>query len=146
MGCPSSASRLAAQSARIERARPSGTHVPPVLRMPPFVTIRAAVAAPARAQRTDDEPLVVAELVLAVSVRVGGVEHRDPGLGCRGDRVQRALLVAILVRREAHAAEADAQLAGTEPVHHALAGRADERFEHRRFVREFAPRRPWNRR
>ena len=53
MGCPSSAARLASQSARIERARPSGTQAPPVLRMPPFVTMRARSPLPlSRSART----------------------------------------------------------------------------------------------
>ena len=46
IGSPSSATRLASQSARIAFARPSGIQPPPSRRIPPFVTIRAPSAAP----------------------------------------------------------------------------------------------------
>ena len=50
-----------------------------------------------------------------VAVRAGGVEHGDAGLGGRRDRRERAFLVTILVRRQPHAAEADAELRVREP-------------------------------
>ena len=69
----------------------------------------------AAAEPAGEQPLVVAELPFAVAVRPCGVEDRDAGLGGGGDRVERTLLVAVRVRREAHAAEADAELRGAKP-------------------------------
>ena len=58
IGSPSSATRLASQSARIVFARPSGTQPPPSRRIPPFVTIRALPAAPhARSARARSRSL-----------------------------------------------------------------------------------------
>ena len=87
---------------------PSGTHAPPGRVMPPFVTMRAVarIGAPQRA----------GEELLVVSVRTRRVEHGDPRLRSGDDRRERAFLVAIGVGREAHAAEADAQLAWVEPA------------------------------
>ena len=83
--------------------------------MPPFVTIRALASAPAAAESAGEQPLVVAELVVAAAVRARGVEHGDARLGGGRDRLERELLVAVLVRRQAHAAETDAELRGGKP-------------------------------
>jgi hypothetical protein len=58
----------------------------------------------------------VAELGLVASVGVRGVEHGDARLDGGGDRLERALLVPVGVGREAHAAEADAELSGGKPA------------------------------
>ena len=99
--------RLAVGANRLRAA--VGDPAPPVRDMPPLVTIRA-VSAPRRreAERPGQQRLVVV-------VRAGGVEHGDARLGCGRDRRERALLVAVLVGRQPHAAEADAELRGLEP-------------------------------
>lgn len=74
-----------------------------------------AARARARAEGAGEEPLVVAELVLAAAVGAGGVEDGDTGFGRRGDRRGGAVLVAALVGREAHATNADAKLGGVRP-------------------------------
>src|SRR5439155_19741787 len=76
--------------------------------------------APGRActpERSCEQALVVAELVLAAAVTVRGVEDGDPGLDRGRDRRDRARLVAVLVGRETHAAETDAELGFGEPAH-----------------------------
>ncbi len=80
------------------------------LRHDPCARVRAAAPKTARQQ-----PLVVAELVLTAAVRVRSVEHGDAGLGGGRDRLERELLVAVLVRRHPHAAEADAELGRVKP-------------------------------
>src|SRR4051794_32033262 len=74
---------------------------------------------PALPQRPGQQPLVVTELVLAVAVGVGGVEGRYSDLNSGGDRLDGQPLVAVLVRRHAHAAEADPQLRRVKPWGHA---------------------------
>ena len=70
---------------------------------------------PARAKPASEEPLVVPELGLAPPVRVRRIEDRD-AFPCGGrDRRERAILVTPLVRREAHAAETDAELRPSQP-------------------------------
>ena len=53
--------------------------------------------------------------LLVVAVRARGVEHRHARLGGGRDRRERALLVTVLVRRQAHAAETDPELRGIKP-------------------------------
>ena len=65
---------------------------------PPHAALRHDPRASLRAdptERAGEQPLVVAELPFAVTVGAGGVEDRDTGPGCRGDRRERALLVAV---------------------------------------------------
>ena len=76
----------------------------------PRAPIRAASA-----QRPGDEPLVAAHVRLTGSVRVRGVEDGDPGIDGGGDRVARKRVVTIGVGRDAHAAETDAKVVGSEP-------------------------------
>src|SRR5204862_3831643 len=76
----------------------------------PRARVRAAAA-----QRARQQPLIVAELVLAASVPARRVEDGHPRVRRGRDRLERELLVAALVRGEAHAAETDAELRGAEP-------------------------------
>ena len=65
----------------IALARPSGTHAPPSRVIPPLVTIARARAAPRRAERRGQQPLVVPDLGRIATVGARGVEHRDAGFG-----------------------------------------------------------------
>ena len=76
--------------------------------MPPFVTTRAPSDVSKRA-RASSRSLSPYERAVSKTV--------TPASDGRGDRRERALLVAILVGRQPHAAEADAQLRLAEPGH-----------------------------
>ena len=82
----------------------------PALRHDPRARLGAAAT-----ERTGQQPLVVTELGRVPRVGVGGVEHGDARRGGRCDRLDRQLLVPLVGRREAHAAEADAELRVVEP-------------------------------
>src|SRR5438046_329839 len=62
------------------------------------------------------QALVVAELRRVAPVRAGGIEDCAARVGCGGNRLQGELLVAPLVRRQAHAAQTDAELRGVKPA------------------------------
>ena len=81
-----------------------------VARHPAFRHDPRPLAGARASERTGQQPLVVAELGLVAAVRARSVEHGDSRVGRRRDRRERALLVAVLVGGEAHAAEADAEL------------------------------------
>ena len=66
-------------------------------------------------QAVREEPLVVAELVVAEAVGPRGVEDGDSRLHGRGDRREPARLVPLCIRRQPHAAEADAELGRSKP-------------------------------
>jgi hypothetical protein len=93
-----------------------------------------------RGERACDQPLVVAEVVLAAAVGARGVEQRDAGVERRGEGRQRPVVVAVGVGREAHAAEPEHDVAGD--VAPGVAGAVGEglRAGHRRDART-APRR-----
>jgi hypothetical protein len=75
----------------------------PTLGHDPRGPVRAAATESAGQQR----------LVVAVGPR--GVEHRDARRGGGRDRRERVLLVAVVVRRQAHAAETDSELRRRQP-------------------------------
>ncbi len=112
---PSRAARLRLAIAE-NRLRATVRH--PAARSPGHAALGDDARAPIRtaaAQRSGDEPLVVPQCRFAGSVRVRGVEDRDSGIGGGGDCFMRDRVVTIAVRREAHAAETDAELGGIGP-------------------------------
>ena len=70
----------------------------------------------ASTESAGEQPLVVPELGLVAPVGPGGVEDGDAAIDSRGDRLDGALLLSVGVGREPHAAKADPQLGGVEPV------------------------------
>ena len=100
---------------RIALARPSGTQPPPGRVIPPLVTIRAREAAPRRLSARASSRSLWPSSVVTAAVCARGVEHGDAGLERGGDRLAGELLVAVGLGRQAHAAEADAELRGVEP-------------------------------
>ena len=64
----------------------------------------------------------VCDQLLVVAVGARGVEHRHARLRGRRDRRERALLVMVLVRRQAHTAESDPELRGIKPWTSTLGG------------------------
>src|SRR4051794_21550368 len=75
-----------------------------------------ALGRTAAAQRPRQQPLVVPEVRVAVPVRARRVEYRHARLRRGLDRQKRPLLLAILVRRQPHAAETDAELRSVQPT------------------------------
>ncbi len=69
----------------------------------------------ARPKGACQQPLVVTKLFCAAPVCMRSIEHRDAGARRRCDGLQRALVVALLVGRETHAAEPDAELVRSRP-------------------------------
>src|SRR6185436_16714616 len=65
-----------------------------------------AVTSPA-CQRTRDEPLVVADVVIVQAIDVRGVEEGDAAVECRVQEFDRACLIAILFGRQPHTPEPD---------------------------------------
>jgi hypothetical protein len=80
------------------------------LRHDPRARRRATVA-----QGAHEQSLVVPQFDLVAPVRPSGLEHRHTRRGRGGDRLESALLVAIVIRRQAHAAKTDAELRGVKP-------------------------------
>ena len=85
---PSSAARLASQSAAIAFARPSGTQAPLGLVMPPLVTIRALCCPSAARSAPSHQTLVVPEPGSVCRIRASGIEHRYAGAGSSRDRAR----------------------------------------------------------
>ena len=74
-----------------------------------------ALARTARAESAREQRLVVAELIRAETVRMRGVEHRHARAGRSGDRLERDVEVAVLVRRQPHAPETHTELQAGKP-------------------------------
>ena len=83
----------------------------PALRDDPSARVRAAAT-----ESSCQQGLVVAELFGVQPVGARGVEDGDPRSGGGRNGLEGALLVAVLVGREAHAAEADAELRRGRPA------------------------------